>query len=54
MLLLGFSALLQGIWPKTTLLSKACHDLLFCGTCGPYHNFSTCGDKWATFPSLLL
>lgn len=50
MLLLGLSALLQGVWPKTTLLSKACHDLLVYGTCGPYHNFSTCGDKWATSP----
>lgn len=50
---LGLSALLQGVWPKTTLLSKACHDLLFYGTCGLYQNFSTGGDKWATSPTVL-
>lgn len=47
MLLLGLNAQLQGVWPKASLLSKACHNLQFYGIYGPYHNFSVCGDKWA-------
>lgn len=53
MMLLGLSALLQGIWPKTTLLSKACHNLLFYGTCGPYHNVSIGCDSGPHPPTVL-
>jgi len=37
-LLLGLSTHSHGLRPKGDLLSKACHHLLSCRTCGPCHN----------------